>query len=49
MKKVAFLIKKAALLPFRIDWQGDAKEWIVKTVGDDVIPAWRQPLGGGNE
>lgn len=27
-------------------WQGDATEWIVKTVGDDVIPAWRQPLKG---
>lgn len=27
-------------------WQGEAKEWIVKNVGDDVIPAWRQPLKG---
>ena len=27
-------------------WQGEAEEWIVKNVGDDVIPAWRQPLKG---
>ncbi len=27
-------------------WQGEAKEWILKTVGNDVIPAWRQELFG---
>ena len=27
-------------------WQGEAKEWILKNVGDDVIPAWRQQLKG---
>lgn len=27
-------------------WQGEAKDWIIKNIGDDVIPAWRQPLKG---
>lgn len=27
-------------------WQGEAKQWIIDNVGDDVIPAWRQPLKG---
>ena len=27
-------------------WQGEAREWIRKTLGSDVIPAWRQPLKG---
>jgi hypothetical protein len=27
-------------------WQGEAKQWIIDNVGNDVIPAWRQPLKG---
>ncbi len=27
-------------------WQSEAKEWIRKQIGEDVIPAWRQVLHG---
>lgn len=29
-----------------LSWQEEAKKWIDENVGNDVIPAWRQPLKG---
>ena len=40
------IFKKNSNIDKELLWQGEMKEWMIKNVGGDVIPAWRENLKG---